>query len=218
VLDVGCSTGYLARALSERGNRVVGIEVDPDAAECARQWCEQVFIADAETVDVPFGAGNFDVVLCADVVEHMHDPKAFLCRATRMLGAGGRVVLSTPNVANWTIRLSLLAGRFRYTDRGILDRGHRWLFTRRTLTECLASAGYRIETIDFTVPVPLIGTPSVEGGAHALARLRPTLFAYQFIVSARVLLPDSHQPGPTGPTAAPATVRPLAWARSDKDQ
>jgi SAM-dependent methyltransferase len=186
VLDVGCSTGYLAMVLSRRGNRVVGIELDPDAADRAREWCEDVFVGDAETIDTHLG-GAFDVVLCADVVEHMRDPEAFLRRATRSLRPGGRIVLSTPNVANWTIRLSLLAGRFTYTDRGILDRGHTRLFTRRSLTECLAAAGYQIEAIDFTVPVPLIGTPAVEAAAHALGRLRPTLFAYQFVVSARVL-------------------------------
>jgi hypothetical protein len=41
-------------------------------------------------------------------------------------------VLSTPNVANWAIRLGLLFGRFRYTSRGILDRTQTRLFARKT--------------------------------------------------------------------------------------
>jgi SAM-dependent methyltransferase len=198
VLDVGCSTGYLAKVLTERGNRVVGIELDPEAADSARQWCEEVFVGDVETIDISVAPGRFDVLLCADVVEHMHDPEAFLRRAARMLRPGGRVVLSTPNIANWTIRLSLLAGRFTYTDRGILDRGHTRLFTLRTLKECLASAGYQIEALDFTVPVPLIGTRVVEGAAHAFGRLRPTLFAYQFVVTAAVM--PSASLTPAGPS------------------
>jgi hypothetical protein len=96
----------------------------------------------------------------------------------------GRLVLSTPNVANWAIRLGLLAGRWRYTDRGILDRTHAHLFTRATLLEALRSAGYQLIEVEFTIPVPFLGTPTVERVAHAVGRLRPQLFAYQFVVAA----------------------------------
>jgi 2-polyprenyl-3-methyl-5-hydroxy-6-metoxy-1,4-benzoquinol methylase len=185
VLDIGCSTGYLARILSERENRVVGIEVDPRAAAQARQWCEEVFVGDAETVELPMKLGVFDVILCADVVEHLRDPVRFLKGKRPLLRDGGVLVLSTPNIANWSIRASLLAGSFRYTERVILDRTHTHFFTRRTLIEGLETAGYRVETLDFTVPVPLVGMPSVEAVAEAVGRLRPSLFAYQFIATAK---------------------------------
>ena len=93
-------------------------------------------------------------------------------------------MLTTPNVANWTIRLGLLVGRWRYTERGILDRTHAHLFTRKTLVEALERAGYRVVALDFTVPVPVVGTPTVERVAHAVGRVRPSLFAYQFVVAA----------------------------------
>jgi SAM-dependent methyltransferase len=183
-LDVGCSTGYLAQRLTERGARVVGIEADPVAAAEARGVCEEVLVGDAESVELPFPPGSFDLVLCGDLLEHLRDPGAFLERIRPLLRPGGRLVLTTPNVANWAMWLGLLAGRWRYTDRGILDRTHVHLFTRRTLVETLERAGYRIGAFDFTVPVPLVGTPTVERAAHAVARLRPSLFAYQFVVAA----------------------------------
>jgi 2-polyprenyl-3-methyl-5-hydroxy-6-metoxy-1,4-benzoquinol methylase len=186
VLDIGCSTGYLARVLTERDNRVVGVEFDSGAAVQAREWCDEVFVGDAETLELPPELGTFDVMLCADIVEHLRDPVRFLKRRKSLLRAGGTLVLSTPNIANWSIRASLLAGRFRYTNRGILDRTHRHFFTRRTLIEGLEDAGYSIETLDFTIPVPLIGTPPVERIAYAVGRLRPSLLAYQFIATARV--------------------------------
>jgi SAM-dependent methyltransferase len=167
-----------------RGNRVVGVEFDPVAAGCAGEWCEDVLVGDVETLDLAVEPGSFDVILCADVLEHLRDPESFLRRIRASLHAGGRLVLSTPNIANWSIRLSLLAGRFRYTERGILDRTHTHLFTRRSLMECLDSAGYRIDLLDFTVPVPLVGTPAVEALAYSVGRLRPSLFAYQFVASA----------------------------------
>jgi 2-polyprenyl-3-methyl-5-hydroxy-6-metoxy-1,4-benzoquinol methylase len=184
VLDIGCSSAYLARPLVARGCTVVGIEQDPVAAEEAREVCAEVLVGDAETIDFPFEPTSFDVVLCGDLIEHLRDPERFLARVRPLLRADGRLVLTTPNVANWANRLGLLAGRWRYTDRGILDRTHLHLFTRATLVETLRRAGYRVAELDYTVPVPGVGSPRIEGAAHAIGRLRPQLFAYQFVVSA----------------------------------
>ena len=184
VLDVGCSSGYLARPLAERGNTIVGIELDPEAAREAEAFCERVLVGDVETMELPLEAASFDVVLCGDVVEHLRDPEAALARLRPLLRPGGRVVLSTPNVANWAIRLALLAGRWRYTDRGILDRSHAHLFTRSTLRETLEGAGYRVERIDFTVP--LAGDSDLlDGLGRLVGSLRPSLFAYQFVAVAQ---------------------------------
>ena len=184
VLDVGCSSGYLARPLAERGNTIFGIELDPDAAREAEAYCERVLVGDVETMELPLEPASFDVVLCGDVVEHLRDPVAALARLRPLLKPGGRVVLSTPNIANWAIRLSLLGGRWRYTERGILDRTHAHLFTRKTLTETVDAAGYRVVELDHTAPVPMVGTPAVERAAHAISRIRPSLFAYQFLLAA----------------------------------
>jgi 2-polyprenyl-3-methyl-5-hydroxy-6-metoxy-1,4-benzoquinol methylase len=184
VLDVGCSSGYLARPVAASGARVTGIELDATAAEEARRVCDEVLVGDVESMELPFDPGSFDVVLCGDVVEHLRDPGAALGRLRPLLRPGGRLVLTTPNVANWAMRLSLLAGRWRYTDRGILDRTHTHLFTRRTLVETVEGAGYRVLVLDHTSPVPLVGTAGVERVAHAVASLRPSLFAYQFLVAA----------------------------------
>jgi 2-polyprenyl-3-methyl-5-hydroxy-6-metoxy-1,4-benzoquinol methylase len=184
VLDVGCSSGYLARPLSERGNSIVGIELDPAAAHEAEAFCEQVLVGDVESMELSLPAGSFDVVLCGDVIEHLRDPVAALARLRPLLRPGGRLVVSTPNVANWAVRLALLAGRWRYTDRGILDRTHTHLFTRPTLREALEQAGYRVVRIDFSVPVPG-GSDLLDGAAYALGRLRPGLLAYQFVAVAQ---------------------------------
>ena len=181
VLDVGCSSGYLSRPLAESGSTVTGLELDPEAAEQARAFCDQVLVGDVERMDLPFEPASFDAVVCGDLVEHLRDPRAFFARVRPLIKPGGRIVLSTPNVANWAIRLSLLFGRFRYSERGILDRTHAHLFTRKTLKEALEGAGYRIEVLDFTAPVP---GGRGERLAHAIGRVRPSLFAYQFVVAA----------------------------------
>jgi 2-polyprenyl-3-methyl-5-hydroxy-6-metoxy-1,4-benzoquinol methylase len=184
VLDVGCSTGYLARPLAERGCTIVGIELDEATAAVARDVCEEVLVGDVERLELPFPPASFDVVLCGDLIEHLRDPRRFLERVRPLLRPGGRVVLTTPNVANWAMRVGLLFGRWRYTERGILDRTHAHLFTRKTLVETLDAAGYSVLELDHTVPVPVVGRPTVEGIAHRVGALRPSLFAYQFVVAA----------------------------------
>jgi 2-polyprenyl-3-methyl-5-hydroxy-6-metoxy-1,4-benzoquinol methylase len=184
VLDVGSSSGYLAEPLAQRGNTIVGLELEPAAAKAAECFCEQVLVGDVETMELPLEPGSFDVVLLGDVIEHLRDPIAALARLRPLLRPGGRLVLSTPNVANWAIRVSLLAGRWRYTDRGILDRSHTHLFTRATLAETIERAGYRVVRIDYTVPVP--GDSDVlDALGRAVGRLRPSLFAYQFVAVAQ---------------------------------
>lgn len=185
VLDVGCSWGYLSREMLARGNSsVVGMELDPELGERAREVCEQVLIGDVEEQELAFEPESFDAVLCGDVIEHLRDPEAFLRRLRPLLRPGGRLVVSTPNVANWSNRLALLAGLWRYTEVGIVAHTHFFLFTKRTLEETLASAGYEIERFDFTAPVPG-GNRALEALAHAVGRLRPSLFGYQFVVCAR---------------------------------
>jgi 2-polyprenyl-3-methyl-5-hydroxy-6-metoxy-1,4-benzoquinol methylase len=184
VLDVGCSTGYLAERMRERGATVIGLDLDDRAADLARRFCEAVYVGDVESMELPFEPGTFDAVVCGDLIEHLRDPQSFLTRIRPFLRQDGRLVLSTPNIANWAIRLSLMFGRFRYTDWGLLDRTHTHFFTRKTLRECLEAAGYRLTAFDFTVPVPVLSTPRVERVAHWLGRLRPSLLAYQFVVAA----------------------------------
>ena len=184
VLDVGCATGYLASRLQARGATVVGLELDERAAAEARRFCEAVHVGDVETMELPLEPGSFDAIVCGDFIEHLRDPEAFLARIRPLLRPDGRLAISTPNVANWAMRLGLLFGRFRYTEWGILDRTHTHLFTRKTLQECLEAAGYLVSVFDFTVPVPVVSTPRVEAFAHWIARARPSIFAYQFVVSA----------------------------------
>jgi hypothetical protein len=100
------------------------------------------------------------------------------------------VVVATPNVAFITNRLALLLGRFNYTDRGILDIEHSRLFNRVSLRRTLRDCGYRIEK-NLPVPVPweaVIGGRSgrwLEKASRILARIWPSAFAFQFLVTCR---------------------------------
>lgn len=152
VLDIGCSSGYMAQILKESyGCQVVGIEGDSTAAVAARAFCEQVIVGDIEDAKVLAAAtGKYDVIIMADILEHLKDPKQVLAKAREFLSPEGYILVSGPNIACWEIRKSLLLGRFRYEESGILDRTHLRFFTYDTWRELIVGSGYIIE--DFWAP------------------------------------------------------------------
>ncbi|MCW2576469.1 MAG: methyltransferase protein [Modestobacter sp.] len=237
VLDVGCSTGYLAKALGERGNVVSGIEYDPAAAEKARPFLAQLVVGDLEDVGIydEFADGAFDVVVFGDVLEHLRDPLPVLRRARRLLAPGGSVVISVPNVAHGDVRLSLLAGRFDYRDTGLLDETHVRFFTRRNLDRFLREAGFTAVDVRSTT-APLFGTelqPRREDyAADVVAALEadPDALIYQFVLQAAPddavqaesevawRLMDTQRELAAARQAAAATEQELAQVRSELDR
>lgn len=144
VLDVGCASGYFARALAEHGCTVSGVDADADAAEEARPALAELVVGDLEQLDLvaELGKGRFDVVVFGDVLEHLRDPLPVLRQARTLLAPGGYVVISIPNVAHGAVRLQLLQGRFDYRPTGLLDSTHIRFFTRDNLEVLLHDAGF----------------------------------------------------------------------------
>jgi SAM-dependent methyltransferase len=192
LLDVGAADGLLARHLTARGWRVTALERDPVAAAAAAAHCEAAVVVDVDR-EIPALTARFDAVVCADVLEHLADPLRALRGLADTLAPGGHVVISMPNVAHLWMRLSLLAGRWHYADRGILDRTHLRFFTRRTLEALVREAGLApVRWTATPVPLPQVFPRWAESralaAAHALgaalSRRAPRLLGYQFIVQA----------------------------------
>jgi 2-polyprenyl-3-methyl-5-hydroxy-6-metoxy-1,4-benzoquinol methylase len=144
ILECGCSTGFLSRQLAAGGSRVVGIEIDTEAAEKARQFCDRVLSLDLNQPDWSQVVGEqFDLVTYGDVLEHLLEPQAVLRETRNVLVPGGRVLISLPNIAYWTMRAKLLLGRFEYESMGLLDYTHLRFFTFHTARKMIEQAGYR---------------------------------------------------------------------------
>ena len=194
VLDVGCATGYLARALVERGCQVTGIEYVPEAAEQARPVLSHLVIGDVTTLDLDaeLGESRFDYIVLGDILEHLPDPAAVLRSLVGLLAPGGSVVLSAPNVTHGALRLALLQGRWQYTDRGLLDRTHLRFFTRTSLLELLHEAGLTAleihpsttgDVVDTEIEVDLEALPP---GIVDWVRAQPDALVYQWVLRAVV--------------------------------
>ena len=211
VLDLGCWDGLLLETLGGRGCRGVGVERDPAALGRARARGLEVVEADLDDPSWPerLGGRRFDAVVMADVVEHVREPERVLAEASRCLAPGGALVLSVPNVAHASVRLSLLLGDFDPVEKGILDRTHLHWFTLRSLHAMLRSAGLRIDELSrSTLDLPEeVAAKSLERAGiadPAVSRwlaTAPETETLQFVVTAR--------PAPLAeiPEAPPATAR-----------
>jgi hypothetical protein len=154
------------------------------------------FAAHLDREPLPVDAFAYDAALLLDVIEHLPDPEAFLVglrnRSRSLTAAGPRpaLLLSTPNVAFVTMRISLLLGSFNYAERGILDIDHKRLFTKRSLLRALRDCGYDVERV-VPVGVPFAAVLRSPLGrflgrvANGLAYVWPSMFAFQFLVVAR---------------------------------
>ena len=184
VFEGGVSTGYFAKVLVDAGRIVDGAELDPVAASEASSVCDRVIVGDLSNLEPSELAPQYRAFVFGDTLEHLPDPVSVLRALRGRLAPDGLLVVSVPNVANWAIRLSLLAGRFRYTDRGILDRTHLRFYTKRTLVEMLGEAGFRVVDLKAAVPVPLVRSERACRLTHRVGNLWPSLFAYSFVVTA----------------------------------
>ncbi len=196
VLDIGCGEGFFASKIIEMGNRIVGVDLLPEAKFAA--VLEKFISADLdnglETVIPELEGRKFDRVLLQDILEHLRYPERLLRDCREVLKPYSQLLVSVPNVANITVRLSLLFGSFEYTQRGILDKTHLRFFTRRTARRLLAENGYEIIDEKTTVmPVELaLGLPAhnplmlvLNRVLAALTWLMPNLFGYQLVFVGR---------------------------------
>ena len=196
ILDVGCGKGFLAEEFVKNDNHVTGIDILPKSEVLPA--LEQYYQADltdsiAQIIDELPGE-RFDRILLLDILEHITTCDRLLRECRPALKSDGILIVSVPNIANIWIRLTLLLGRFHYTERGILDRTHVRFFTRSTARAFLEQNGYVIVQERCTsIPLELIlgWSPSnlimkVLGAVLGImTRLLPGMLGYQIMFTAK---------------------------------
>jgi SAM-dependent methyltransferase len=192
VLDVGCGDGYLSALLRERGYEVVGVE---RRGGYTNRFPAGVHLVEADLErGLPALPGLYDHVICADILEHLRRPESLLAELTRVLKPGGRLVASLPNSGNIYFRLNIAIGRFPQDDKGLFDRTHLRFYMWKGWQDLFKQAGWRIASVvSSAIPVGLVAPAAYENSAlvraaesvcYGLAKIRKTLFAYQFVIVA----------------------------------
>jgi 2-polyprenyl-3-methyl-5-hydroxy-6-metoxy-1,4-benzoquinol methylase len=174
LLDVGCSCGYFLEVAAARGFDVHGVEFSQNAIEAASQKIRpRIFRGTLE--DLP-DVELFDVISAFDLIEHVHDPRGFLRRCTRLLKPGGMLVLSTPDSGHFLRRLM----RSRWPMLQPMQHLH--LFSRRGLVEVMraerfedvhAGTAYKTLSVEYLVDQIRTLNPLLSRLLSAVTRAAP---------------------------------------------
>jgi len=154
ILDIGCGTGWMSRALSCRGYRTAGLDLHPDGLRAMRAAIPGAMPVQAVAEQLPFGRGTWEAALLLDVLEHADDRRV-LEELRRVLRPGGILVTSVPALPwLWSHRDEIA--------------GHRRRYTRRQLRRLAADSGFGLREMRayqfFLFPLVLAGRVLGRGG------------------------------------------------------
>jgi len=153
VLSVGCGTGLTEAELVKQGMKVVGVEINHEAASIARQRGLTILEGDASEVDTAIAGEFYDCILYADVLEHLQDPVAVIKRHIEHLKPSGTVYVSVPNFRHYSVFWQLFVrGHVHYRKAGILDSTHLRITTRRSVVEWVEMVGLVVTSYGYSIP------------------------------------------------------------------
>lgn len=151
VLDLGCAghdkfekhtarDQWLHEQIRQVAKRVVGVDLDADGVAFLRERGYEVVVGDLERLEGLPDPGPVDLIVAADVIEHLSNPGRFLDGAHRFFGPGTSMVLTTPNAFYWR--------NFVYTwqRRERVRSDHTCWYSHQTLQQLLERHGYRVES------------------------------------------------------------------------
>ena len=154
VLDVGCNDGDLGEQLLKNRNDVYGCDIVKKNLKIAKKKGLKVKFVDLEKNKLPYPPNTFDIVILADVIEHVFDTDFLIHNCFKVLKPGGKIIVTTPNLASLARRAMLLLGISPYVEyslfldcNGLPPVGHIRYFTIATLKKLLTANKYKITTV-----------------------------------------------------------------------
>ena len=140
ILEVGCGDGSFTRNLAKHSSRVTAVDISASQIERnARAHPEIKFLQHDVAQPLPFANQAFDVIWCSEVLEHLFDPGFALREMQRVLAPRGRLLVTVPYHG---VFKDVLIALFRWDEHFSPDNPHIRFFTRKTLLQLSASAGF----------------------------------------------------------------------------
>ena len=158
VLEFGCNAGKLSKELKKQKNSfIVGVDIDQRISETAKSNMDKFIQGNIENdviLSECYNQGKFDYILLLHVIEHLVDPWIFLKKIKNLLNRNGKIICSTPNIANWNSRaLLFFKGRWDYQEIGVMDITHLRFFTPKTLIYAFIQANFQVEKLLYLHPI-----------------------------------------------------------------
>lgn len=149
LLELGCADGTnllffreRLRALGADVERLVG--VDAQRVRACANYAAFDFVHSTVEQFVEEHDAQFDLIILSDIVEHLYNPWRVMAALRERLSAGGRLLVSVPNLQNIRYVSAVLSGRFYYEESGLMDATHIRFFSAETLTSLLRGCGYEL--------------------------------------------------------------------------
>ncbi|MBN9133059.1 MAG: glycoside hydrolase family 99-like domain-containing protein [Nitrosospira multiformis] len=193
VLEIGPGPGSITKVLqSVNACHITGIELDGEAIEKLIPYCDRIIQVDLNSIDwqkLLVDIGRFDVVVAADVLEHLYDPWSALQNIVQFLSPDGYAVVSLPHIGHGAIMSCLLNDDFEYREWGLLDRTHIRFFGLRNIEELFAQAGLKIIEACYVIKPPeetefASDWSRLSGPVQDLIMNNPHAQVYQVVVKA----------------------------------
>jgi 2-polyprenyl-3-methyl-5-hydroxy-6-metoxy-1,4-benzoquinol methylase len=164
ILEIGCGTGATGLVIKGKNPDLiyVGLEIDPQAARIAKTRLDKVLTVDIEKTppgELNFEKESFDLIIAADVLEHLYDPWRVMDFLRSFLKMKGKAVLSFPNTQNINLIANLVQGHWTYEKYGLLDATHIRFFTWNEIAKLLQGTGYGILKVVSQLQAALDGQP-----------------------------------------------------------
>lgn len=145
MLDIGCTTGDWSALWQGKGWTCSGVDIDRAHADVARSRGVDARYCDLNREPLPFKDQSFDLIFAGEVIEHLVDTDAFLRELHRCVRPGGKVLITTPNLASFENRLRLVLGMYPiWLNYNLAGSGHVRGYTPRILKKQLREHGFRI--------------------------------------------------------------------------
>jgi 2-polyprenyl-3-methyl-5-hydroxy-6-metoxy-1,4-benzoquinol methylase len=148
LLDVGCGRGLIMDYFGSRGFEVSGIDISPKAVHAVREKGYEAHLLDIEQEEFD---GRYDIILCLEVLQQLHDPAKALTRLATIVEDGGELVVSLPNEFHIVSRLELLFGMSHIGD---YRHSHIRLFSPARCEDLFREAGLMIVGRRFVPIIP----------------------------------------------------------------
>lgn len=193
ILDVGCTDGFMSMLFKEMGLYTIGVDASESAVASAKGRCDEAYVANLDGQPLPLPEAAVDLIWAGEIIEHIFSTEHFVRELFRVSSPGGRLIISTPNLASWINRLIFPLGlQPFFTETGVeptnsgnflrqvsMPAGHIRIFTLSALRHLLTGCGWIVEKAH---GASILEKRSVKGLDLALSHAFPALATDMILV------------------------------------
>ena len=159
ILEIGAGGGDTLAFIKQNNlaKEVIGFELFKiPASNQENKNIDKFIFGNIEEVEIPIEENYFDIVIMADVLEHLIDPWGAITKAEKVLKKGGKLIISVPNIRDISTFFKIyIKGDFAYNpEGGVLDKTHIRFFCKRNILNLATSDNLK----------PIFSCPSFKRG------------------------------------------------------